>query len=69
MSGGSGGFRGGSSGAGLGRLSKALVDNKKAVSASMSFRPLHDPGFITASARLSNDQSLDEARKILLGDR
>ena len=67
MSGGGGGFggRGGGAGGGSGRLTKALVDNKKALNASMSFRPLHDPGFVMVSAALSADQSLDEARKII----
>lgn len=59
-----GGGRGG--GGGTGRLSKALVDNKKAISARMSFQALHDPGFVLASASLSNDQSLDDARKAML---
>ena len=62
----SGGGRGGSSGAGSGRLYKSLVDNKKAVSARMSSLQLHDPGFILATVQLSNEQSLQEARQILL---
>jgi zinc protease len=41
------------------------VENKKAVAARMSFQQLHDPGFVLVSAQLSNDQSLDEARKIM----
>ena len=49
-----------------GRLYKALVDNKKAVGAAMGMEELHDPGFIMASARLREDQSLEEARQILL---
>jgi zinc protease len=49
-----------------GRLYKALVDNKKAVAASMDSEELHDPGFIVASAQLSPDQNIDEARQILL---
>ncbi len=49
-----------------GRLYKALVDNKKAVGASMGVEDLHDPGFMEASVRLKTDQSLDEARAILL---
>jgi zinc protease len=49
-----------------GRLYKALVDNKKAVGASMMFIGLHDPGYIQASVRLKEDQSIDEARQILL---
>ena len=49
-----------------GRLYKALVDNKKAVGASMGMADLHDPGFIIVSAELKQDQSLDEARQIML---
>jgi zinc protease len=49
-----------------GRLYKALVDNKKAVGASMQVADLHDPGFIIVSAKLKMDQSLDEARQIML---
>jgi zinc protease len=49
-----------------GRLYKALVDNKKAVGAGMGSEELHDPGFVMASAQLSPDQNLDEARQILL---
>jgi zinc protease len=49
-----------------GRLYKALVDNKKAVAAGMDFEEMHDPGFIMASVRLRQDQSLDDARNILL---
>ena len=61
---GGGGFRGG--GVATGRLSKALVDNKKAVSARMSSEQLHDPGFMLVSAQLSKDQSLAEARRVML---
>ena len=49
-----------------GRLYKGMVDNKKAVSAGMGMEELHDPGFIMATARLRTDQSLDDARQILL---
>jgi zinc protease len=49
-----------------GRLYKGLVDNKKAVSAGMGFQELHDPGFIQAEVRLRQDQSLDEARQMML---
>ena len=49
-----------------GRLYKALVDNKKAVGASMGVEDLHDPGFILVSASLKLDQSLDDARQILI---
>jgi zinc protease len=49
-----------------GRLYKALVDNKKAVAASMAMEEMHDPGFLLASVSLKVDQSLEEARQILL---
>jgi zinc protease len=51
---------------GTGRLYHALVDNKKALSVGMNYQELHDPGFVIAYASLSKDQSLDEARKIIL---
>ncbi len=59
-----GGGRGG--GAGTGRLYKALVDSKKALTARMNFQELHDPGFVTATATLGNDQSLDEVRHTMI---
>jgi zinc protease len=49
-----------------GRLYKALVDNKKAVSAGMDVEELHDPGYMMSFIRLRLDQSLDEARDIAL---
>jgi zinc protease len=49
-----------------GRLYKALVDNKKAVGASMGMVDMHDPGFLEVSVRLKLDQSLDDARQIML---
>jgi zinc protease len=49
-----------------GRLYKALVDNKKALSVRMGYEELHDPGLVLASANLSKDQSLEEARKTIL---
>lgn len=49
-----------------GRLYKALVDNKKAVSAGMGFQELHDPGFIQAQVVLRKDQNIDDARQVLL---
>src|SRR5579863_7688382 len=64
MTGGGGGGRGG--GGGQGRLSKALVDTKKANSVSMSFGLEHDPGLIEVSASLDKDQSQDEVRKLLI---
>ncbi len=58
----SGGGRGGSTG----RLYKALVDNKKALTAQMRYEELHDPGFVLVTATLSKDQSLDDARKTII---
>jgi hypothetical protein len=49
-----------------GRLYKALVDNKKAVGAGMDPEERHDAGFVLASAQLSPDQNLEEAKQILL---
>jgi len=49
-----------------GRLYKALVDNKKAVGAGMDSDELHDAGYVLASAQLSPDENLDDARRILL---
>jgi zinc protease len=59
-----GGGRGG--GAGTGRLYKALVDSKKALTVRMNFQEMHDPGFVTAAATLSKDQSLDDVRKTMM---
>ncbi|MEO8594725.1 MAG: pitrilysin family protein [Candidatus Solibacter sp.] len=66
MSGGGGG-RGGRGGGGApqGRLTKALVENKKAESVSMRAEQLHDPGLLSISASLSKSQSIDEVRKIV----
>jgi zinc protease len=64
--GGRGGRGGGGGGGDEGRLYKALVETKKAESANMGMRALHDPGLITASASLNQDQSLDEVRKVLI---
>jgi zinc protease len=51
---------------GTGRLYKALVDNKKALSVGMDYEELHDPGLILVSAGLSKDQSLDDVRKTII---
>lgn len=61
-----GGILSGGGRAGSGRLYKALVDNKKALSARVNFEELHDPGVVIASATLSKDQSLEEARRIII---
>src|SRR5262244_2394211 len=50
---------------GTGRLDKALVDTKKAVAVGVSVYELHDPGVVLISATLSDDQSLDEVKKII----
>jgi len=60
-----GGGRFGGGGA-QGRLSKALVENKKALSANMSFQALHDPGVVQVSASLNKEQSLDDVRKTII---
>ncbi len=68
MNGSGGGGRGGRGGGGGrsdGRLSKALVDSKKAQSANMGFQLRHDPGLITVSATLTPEQSLDDAKKAI----
>jgi len=57
---------GGRGGGGTGRLYKALVDAKKALSVRMNFQELHDPGFVMAVATLSKEQSLDDARKTMV---
>lgn len=54
------------SGRGVGRLDKALVDTKKALSVNMSVGEMHDPGLIEVSATLNDDQSLDEVKKVVL---
>jgi zinc protease len=50
---------------GSGRLYKALVETRKALSVSLSIMELHDPGVSTVSATLNDDQSIDEVRKII----
>ena len=57
---------GGRGGGGTGRLYKALVDGRKALTVRMGVEELHDPGFVTATATLGADQSLDEARKVMM---
>jgi zinc protease len=49
-----------------GRLYKALVETKKASSASAGARREHDPGLFMADAEVPRDGSLDEVRDILL---
>jgi zinc protease len=49
-----------------GRLYKALVDTKKSAAAGVVHYELHDPGVLFAYAILSPEQSLDDARAILL---
>lgn len=50
---------------GTGRLDKALVDTKKALSVRVSVEDMHDPGLALVSATLSDDQSLDEVKKVI----
>jgi zinc protease len=49
-----------------GRLYKALVESKKAVSADASNYSLHDPGVEMFSAQVAKDKSLDDAEKTML---
>lgn len=49
-----------------GRLYKALVDNKKAVSAAMFSEGMHDPGFALAYAQLKPEQNIDDAQQVIL---
>jgi zinc protease len=42
---------------GIGRLDKALIDTKKALSVGVSVYELHDPGVVLISATLSDEQS------------
>jgi zinc protease len=50
-----------------GRLYKALVESKKAVSASADENMLHDPGYMMFSARTRKDGDLADAEKTMLG--
>jgi zinc protease len=45
---------------------KALVDNKKAVVANVNHREAHDPNLTLIVAILQMDQSIDDAREVLL---
>ncbi len=49
-----------------GRLYKALVDTKKAVSVSMGANAMHDPGIALAFVQLKPEQSIDDAQQVLL---
>jgi zinc protease len=49
-----------------GRLYKALVESKKAVSADAENYSLHDPGVEMFSAKVAKDKSLDDAEKTML---
>src|SRR5262245_60629425 len=51
---------------GTGRLDKALVDTKKALSVRISVYELHDPGVVLISSSLGDDHSLDDVKKIIL---
>jgi zinc protease len=51
---------------GTGRLDKALVDTKKALSIGVSVYEFHDPGVVMISATLGDDHSIDEVKKIIL---
>ncbi len=53
-------------GRGTGRLDKALVDTKKALSVGVSQYELHDPGVLMVTASLGDDHSIDEVKKTIL---
>ena len=58
---------GGRGGGGTGRLYKALVDSKKALTVRMDYRGTARSGIRhRARRRSSKDQSLDDARKTML---
>jgi zinc protease len=50
---------------GTGRLTKALVDNKKALTARFGNEEMHDPGWALAAATLNDQQSLPEVRDLI----
>jgi zinc protease len=50
-----------------GRLYKALVETKKAVSTRGEAYQLHDPGMLLVSAQVRKEGSLDDVEKTLLG--
>lgn len=50
---------------GSGRLYKALVESRKALSVSLGIMENHDPGVSMVSVTLNDDQSVDEVRKII----
>src|SRR6266581_5585141 len=49
-----------------GRLYKALVETKKAASASAFARGEHDPGLLSVDAEVPRDSSLEEVRDLLI---
>jgi zinc protease len=59
-------FSGILAGRGTGRLDKALVDTKKALSIAINIYQLHDPGVVLFSSTLSDEQSVDEVKKIII---
>jgi zinc protease len=51
---------------GIGRLDKALVDTKLALSVGVDVYELHDPGVTMFSATLSDEQSIENVQRIIL---
>ncbi len=49
-----------------GRLYKALVESKKAISVAGEHDQLHDPGYVDFMAEVRKENSLDDVRKIML---
>ena len=52
--------------AGIGRLDRAVVDAGKALSVNASIYQLHDPGVFTVAATLSDEQSTDEVKRVMV---
>ena len=52
--------------AGTGRLDRALVDTRKALSIGVSVYQLHDPGVVMISSTMNDEQSVDEVKRVIL---
>ena len=52
--------------AGTGRLDKALVDTRKALSISATVYQLHDPGVFMLSSTLNDEQSIDDVKRTII---
>ena len=50
---------------GTGRLDRALIDTKKALSVRASVAEFHDPSWVMLAATLNDEQSLDDVKRII----